>query len=73
MIGSEIMRAKTWQKKNPKYFREAIERAFPLVDFSLSDPKWQEDRYVLTILREELEKFHTGVRSDSIETLYQNL
>lgn len=73
MIGSEIMRAKTFQKEDRELFTEAIERALPLVDFCLEDPKWREDRYVLLALREELGKFYTGLRTDNIETLYQVL
>lgn len=73
MIGSEIVRAQNWQRKNEKYFCEAIERAFPLIKLSLADPKWQDDRYILPALIKELKKFQTGTRTDNIESLYQAL
>ena len=73
MIGSEIMRAKIFQKKDSRLFLGTIERAFPLIDFCLEDPKWQDDRYVIITLREELGKFRAGKRTDPIEILYQNL
>jgi len=73
MIGSEIMRAKVWQKENPLLFKEALERAFSLLDFSFEDPQWKENRYSLLVLREELGKFYTGARTNSIEFLYQIL
>ena len=73
MIGSEIMRAKVWQKENPLLFKEALERAFSLLDFSLEDPKWNKSRYSLLVLREELGKFYIGARVDNIDSLYQIL
>ena len=73
MIGSEIMRAKVWQNQNQPLFRDALERSLPLVDFSLEDSKWEEDRYSLFVLRDELVKFYTNLRTDNIETLYQAL
>ncbi len=73
MIGSEILHANFWQKRDPERFKIAITRTSPLIDFSLEDPKWQEDRYVLSALQEELEKFQNGTRIDPIEILYQTL
>lgn len=73
MIGSEIMRAKVWQIENPQLFKEALERALALLDFSLEDPKWRETRYSLLVFREELGKFYLGLRADSIEVLYRAL
>ena len=73
MIGSEIMRAKTWQTENDKLFKEALERGIELLDFALEDPKWNEQRYSLLVLRQEFGKFYIDARTDNIETLYQIL
>ena len=70
---SEILHANFWQNKDRKHFANTLERTFPLVELSLSDPKWQDDRYVLKALRKELKKFHAGTRTDSIEVLYRAL
>lgn len=73
MIGSEIMRAKTFQKEDSELFTAAIERGINLLDFCFADPKWREDKYSLLVLREELGKFYAGLRTDNIEQLYQTL
>jgi hypothetical protein len=73
MIGSEIMRAKVWQDKDETLFHGALERAFPLIDLSLEDKKWEDRKFSLLQFREELGKFYSGERKDSIEFLYNVL
>ncbi|MEO5572769.1 MAG: hypothetical protein ABIT08_15415 [Bacteroidia bacterium] len=40
-IGSEIGRAKRWQKKDQKNFEAAVFRAIELIDLTLSDVRWK--------------------------------
>ena len=41
-IGSEVSRAKIWQEKQDKAScRNALERAFELVDMTMADQRWQ--------------------------------
>jgi hypothetical protein len=41
-IGSEVTRAKNWQDKHDQAScRNAIERAFELVDLTMADRRWQ--------------------------------
>jgi len=40
-IGSEVGRAVSWQKKgNNDHKEKALERAFELIDLTVSDPRW---------------------------------
>ena len=71
MIGSEIMRAKVWQNKNQDNFLSALERGLELVDFSLADPKWRDQTYILIFLRNKISEFYAGLASYDIETLYK--
>ena len=73
MIGSEIMRAGTWQRKDEEKFTSALERAFALVDLSLTDSKWGNMRYPLLFLRSELAEFYAAERTDDIVSLYNAL
>jgi len=38
-IGSEVLRAISWKKRDEKYSKMAAERAIELVDLTISDPK----------------------------------
>lgn len=40
-IGSEISRALNWRDKDQKSYESAIDRALELLDFTISDPRWQ--------------------------------
>lgn len=39
-IGSEVGRATKTQNNNPERFRGAVERAYELFDFTISDKRW---------------------------------
>ena len=39
-IGSEVSRARKWQKKDQKLFQGAVDRALELFDLTLADPRW---------------------------------
>lgn len=73
MIGSEFMRAKTWQRKDQEKFLSALERALELIDLTLSDPKWKNNLQMLLGLREEVAKFYTSKRIDDVSLLYNVL
>ena len=73
MIGSEFMRAKTWQGKDQEKFLLALERALELIDLTLSDSKWKNNLRMLLGLREEVTKFYTSKRRDDISLLYNAL
>jgi hypothetical protein len=73
MIGSEIIRAKTWQDQDRKKFLLALERALELIDLTLSDEKWKNNLQMILGLREEIAKFYTAQRTDNISLLYNAL
>jgi hypothetical protein len=73
MIGSEFMRAKTWQKKDNEKFISALWRALELIDLTLSDSKWKQNLLMLFRLREEVTKFYTAERTDDATLLYNVL
>ena len=73
MIGSEFMRAKTWQHKDREKFILALERALELIDLTLSDHKWENNLRMLLGLREEVAKFYTAKRRDDVSLLYNVL
>lgn len=72
IIGSELMRAKTWQKKDREKFTSALERALDLIDLTLCDNKWQNNLSMILWLREEIAKFYTSKRTDDISSLYNS-
>lgn len=71
MIGSEFMRAKTWQGKDQEKFLSALERALELIDLTISDAKWKDNLLMILILREEAAKFYSLKRTDDISSLYK--
>lgn len=73
MIGSELKRAETWQGKDKEKFISALERAFELIDLTLSDNKWKNNFLMMLGLREELAKFYVFKRTDDISILYRAL
>ena len=40
-IGSEVSRARIWQKKDKEIFNRAVDRALELFDLTLGDPRWR--------------------------------
>lgn len=71
MIGSEIIRAKTWQNKDREKFISALERALNLIDLSLENYRFEKNPYLFLWLRQELAKFYIGQSYYDIEKLYQ--
>ncbi len=62
-IGNEIARASRWQQKQDVATRnQCLERAFELIDQSLSDAKWQGRRRELCRLRELLGDQYSDAR-----------
>lgn len=44
-IGSEYGRALNWKQKNrPDYFQKAFDRMLELLDFTIADPRWHNQR-----------------------------
>jgi len=73
MIGSEFLRAKTWQKKDNEKFISALWRALDLIDLTLSDSKWKNDSRILLGLRQEVARFYSADRVDDVSLLYNAL
>ena len=69
-IASELSRACHWENINQDKFRQSLERILELIDLSLGDQKWQDNRYLLFILREEIAKFYIGEQNKSIKKIY---
>lgn len=72
-IGSEIMRAKVWQKKEQKHFINALHQGIALIGLSLNDPKWQPEQDILKGLRNEMECLISGTAIYDVEILYNAL
>ena len=54
-VGSEIGRAANWQRKNNQIQRDkALDRAFDLLDLTISDKRWHTGRKELCRSREVL-------------------
>ena len=73
MIGSEIMRANVWQRKDDEKFLGALERGMHLIKLCQLDEKWQNAKAMLAGLQEEFQKFSTKSRVDDTSVLYRAL
>lgn len=73
-IAAEIMRAQVWQNKDRNNFKSAIERAIDMLDCSIGDQKWENQKSMLFWLRNKLAEFYTGIENkNSISVLYNIL
>lgn len=72
-IKAEIARAKNWQNQDKSKFLSALERALELIDSSLDDNRWQDQRSMLFWLREQLSKFYLGRETHGLEVLCAGL
>lgn len=70
-IGSEISRALRWQNKDEKLFKNAIDRAFELLDLTIQDFRWHNRLKELVRVREVLVDAILGGReyNSSLEAL----
>jgi len=60
-IGSEVARASHWDDKNDQHNRNsALERAFDLIDLTLSDTRWKGRLKEMTRMREVLADWFTN-------------
>lgn len=73
MIGSEFLRAKTWQYKDKEKFFSALERALELIDLTLQDFRWKRNLRMILKLRELVGQFYTRQRTDDVLLLYKIL
>ena len=73
MIGSEFLRAKTWQYKDQEKFFSALERALSLITLTLKDLKWGNNFQMIVELREIAKQFYTSQRTDDASLLYKIL
>lgn len=73
MIGSELMRAATWQYRDNSKFALALERGLSLVDFSLSDEQWRNNISMLLWLRQEMAEFYISKHTYTISRLCRAL
>ena len=73
MIGSELMRAKTWQGRDQEKFLSALERALELIDLTISDIKWRNNLQMMLDFRNVTAEFFCFKRSDDISLLYNAL
>ena len=61
-IATEILRAK--YATNEQTRQTILERAFELIDLTLSDPKWRMNPLLLLVLRADLAKIYVREVSD---------
>ena len=43
-VGSEINRAIIWKERDEKKYHNSLDRACELMDLTLQDPRWQDER-----------------------------
>ena len=43
-VGGEIHRAIMWKGKDEKKYQDSIDRALELMDLTLQDPRWRDER-----------------------------
>ena len=43
-VGSEINRAIVWKGKDEKKYHDSLDRAYELMDLTLQDPRWRDER-----------------------------
>lgn len=72
-VGSELERARVWQKEDEEKFKGALERGIELVDLMILDQQWKDGLPMILKLREEMAKFHAGGNKTDIKALYQAL
>jgi hypothetical protein len=68
-IFAELERARVWQNKNENNFKNALERALLLIDFSINAQQWKGQTLTLWVLRNEVARFYIRERTDSIQWL----
>ena len=60
-VGSEINRAILWRGKDEKKYQDSINRACELMDLTLQDPRWRNERLrELKRVREMIDDVITG-------------
>ena len=73
-IGSEFERARVSEAEgNGEYLQGALMRALELIDLSLNDPQWREERYRLWVLRDAVAEYLAGKDIADVENLYKAL
>ena len=58
-VGSEINRAIMWKGKDEKKYTDCLDRACELMDLTLQDPRWRNER--LRELRQVREMIHDAI------------
>jgi len=53
-VGSDVVRARRWEKTDPQLCEKAFARALELLDLTIGDPRWKGRRKELTRARELL-------------------
>ena len=43
-VGGEIHRAIMWKGKDEKKYQDSLDRALELMDFTLQDPRWRDEK-----------------------------
>lgn len=51
-IGSEVGRARVWQRRDEKVFAGAVDRALELFDLTIADSRWQDRLKEIARVRE---------------------
>lgn len=59
-VGSEVGRAARWMPRDPAIGGRALDRAFELLDLTVTDPRWRTRLHELTRAREVLRDASLG-------------
>ncbi len=73
-IGAEFERARVSERDgNREYRRGALERAIALIDLTLGDIKWQDDRPMLEGLKSAVQEFVSDDSRTGVAIFYEAL
>ena len=70
-MASELNRADHWQYSDEVKFKAALERLLELIDASIDDRRWGDNRPMLWFLRDEIAKLYIGQKKTPIGYLYR--
>ena len=73
MIGSELERARVWQRKDDENFKSALKRGLDMIKLSKNDPQWCEWQDAIDGLELEVQKQIGNESQIEILSLYQAL
>lgn len=70
-IASELNRAGSWQYTDDVKFKASLERLLELIDASIDDRRWGDNRAMLLFLRSEIAALYINQSKTDVHRLYR--